>query len=167
MSEYTKDDEIRDFADRTRSNLHLVREWATNPEIRDRVGAYQMKSYEFTQLINSMLGLLVFPQQKYFKRIPETPLAELAAEGWPEPLLTGEFKKVSNLRELMTVLRNSIAHCNIEFLSEGGRLSGVFLWNTKRPGQPKAQRIWDVTLTTEQLEELTRRFLDVLLESDR
>lgn len=58
---------IRDFALRTRKNLEAI-------ETLQRLDAGVFK---VTQLINSMLGLLVFPQQEYVESIPRIPLEEL------------------------------------------------------------------------------------------
>ena len=53
-------DLVRDFARRTRTNLEFIRHARNHGE----------SVYEVTQLVNSMLGLLVFPQQQYVDRIP-------------------------------------------------------------------------------------------------
>jgi len=84
---------VRDFAIRTMRNLEAV-EAATT---RDR----DAELYEVTQLINSMLGLLVFPQQKYCSKIPEKSLEELRASGWPVPTMTGTPPNADNLRDLV------------------------------------------------------------------
>jgi hypothetical protein len=54
---------IIDFARRTRANLEFI-ESAKRPDV-----------FEVTQLFNSMLGLLVFPQQSYIDRIPKNATA--------------------------------------------------------------------------------------------
>ena len=55
---------VLDFALRTRKNLEAI-------EALQRLDA---GVFEVTQQINSMLGLLVFPQQEYVESIPKTPL---------------------------------------------------------------------------------------------
>jgi hypothetical protein len=96
---------VRDFAHRTCDNLETLRNLQkTKPDV---------EVYEVTQLINSMLGLFIFPQQKYFNHIPETPLAELARQGWPIPKVEGNCLQVKDLRELVRYLRNAITHCNL------------------------------------------------------
>ena len=109
---------VQDFAHRTRDNLETLRNLQkTQPDI---------KVYEVTLLINSMLGLLVFPQQKYFDHIPKTPLGELASAGWPIPTIEGDYPQVKDLRELVRYLRNAITHCNLEFRSDDGvQISGL------------------------------------------
>ena len=54
------EDVIADFATRTKKNLELIRRLqAEDPE---------SEIYEVTQLLNSMLGLLVFPKSDTSKR---------------------------------------------------------------------------------------------------
>ena len=74
---------VSDFATRTRENLSVIRALQHQGQ----------KVYEVTALMNSMLGLLVFPQQSYVQAIPETPLSELQAEGWPVPRVRGSFRQ--------------------------------------------------------------------------
>ena len=62
---------IKDFANRTRKNLVAIRNLKS-------AGA---DVFDLTQLINSLLGLLVFPRERYVDRIPATPLNELAKRG--------------------------------------------------------------------------------------
>ena len=58
---------VVDFAKRTRKNLEFIRSaQVANPEL---------EVFEVTQLVNSLLGLLVFPQQKFMDQIEPKPLA--------------------------------------------------------------------------------------------
>jgi hypothetical protein len=59
---------VVDFANRTLANLDTLRNIQNQPGESD--------VYEVTQMINSMLGLLVFSQQSYVNRIPQTPSSE-------------------------------------------------------------------------------------------
>ena len=49
--------------------------------------------FEATQFINSMLGLVGFPQLEHVESIPRTPLEELQREGWPIPQITGTVRQ--------------------------------------------------------------------------
>lgn len=81
---------VKDFARRTRQNLDLLRNiQKQHPEL---------EIYEVTQLVNSMLGLLVFPQQQYIRDVPAIPLDELACQGWPIPKVRGSYPQVSDLQ---------------------------------------------------------------------
>jgi hypothetical protein len=145
---------VRDFALRTRANLDSLRNFQ---KVQSDV-----EVYEVTQLINSMLGLLVFPQQKYFDRIPRIPLGELVYQGWPVPEIEGIYPQVKDLRELVRYLRNAITHCNLEFLSDvREQISGLRVWNTNlRDGQIT----WKARLTLEDIEKITDNFIQLLLE---
>lgn len=141
---------VADFAKRTRVNLDAIR------ELR---GAGQ-DVYEVTALINSMLGLLVFPQQNYVNSIPETPLADLRAAGWPLPRTRGGFPEVQSLRGLIRYLRNAITHCNLEFQSGGnGEISGLVVWNMDR-----GKRTWEAELDIEDLDGIAARFSEMLID---
>lgn len=143
---------VKDFAHRTRRNLEVIEQTkAAQPDA---------DVYEVTQLINSMLGLLVFPQQAYYEAIPDTPLAELKESGWPVPDVTGKYPQASTLRELVRYMRNAIAHFNIEFLlDETSQIAGIKLWNMNR-----GQRTWETRLRLEDLREITKRFVEMLCE---
>src|SRR5688572_21335039 len=119
------EDVVADFAERTKKNLELLKKFqAENPE---------SAVYEVTQLINSMLGLLVFPKEGYFRRIPEIPLSQLIEEGWPIPSVRGIFQQPETLRELIRLLRNAIAHFNLEFkANEQKQITGLVVWNINR-----------------------------------
>lgn len=158
-------DVVRDFALRTRANLEAV----------DRLKADGRKVYETTQLINSMLGLLVFPQQRYVVRIPEIALADLERDGWPIPKVRGTFKQVRNLNELIRYLRNAVSHFNIEFLDSGGRgIEAVRVWNmrpVKGPdhktlrdanGKVIEEKNWEAELGVTELRGIAERFIDLL-----
>ena len=149
-------DVVRDFVRRTRRNLELVREQSAAEE---RAGTRdgQRSAFEVTQLVNSLLGLLVFPQQRYFDAIPHTPLADLARDGWPTVRAIDGFPNVDHLDDLMRYLRNAVAHFNIEFTEQGGQNSGVRVWN-KPPGQPIN---WKSELAIRDLQTITERFSEL------
>jgi hypothetical protein len=148
------DDLLRDFARRTRRNLEELRTLQrSNPKA---------EVYEVTQLVNSMLGLLVFPQQLYINRIPKTPLSDLVSKGWAIPEVRGNYPQVENLNQLVRYLRNAISHCNLEFLSDGdGNIRGLTVWNTN----PRTKAItWRAELTVDDIEKIANKFTDLLID---
>lgn len=145
---------IADFAQRTEANLKTIRHLAKENS--------SLPAYEVTQLVNSMLGLLIFPQQKYIDRIPNIPLADLEREGWPIPQVVGDHPQVSDLRQLVRMLRNAIAHCNLEFIAGGsGEIYALELWN-KAPSTGEAT--WRAQLTVDDLDAITTKFVALLLD---
>ena len=142
------EDLVADFADRTRSNLEVLKRAQASGEC----------VYEVTALVNSLLGLLVFPQQHFVDVIPETPLSDLQAQGWPVPRIDGSFEQARNLQELIRYLRNAVAHFNIKFEADAsGVIDRVVVWN-ERNGRTN----WRATLTVVELSGTVERFAEVL-----
>jgi len=148
------EDVIADFASRTEVNLRTIRRLAREGHVT--------QAFEVTQLVNSMLGLLVFPQQRYIDRIPEMPIAELAGNGWPIPEVVGDYPQVPNLRQLVRMLRNAVAHCNLEFEpGVGDEIEALTVWNT----EPRTGKVtWKARLTVADLDAITTRFVALLLD---
>lgn len=141
---------VRDFAARTKENLRVIE------ELHDQ----GKNVFEVTQLINSMVGLLVFPQQEYIDSIPSTPIDDLLREGWPIPRVRGKFEQVTDLNCLVRYLRNAIAHFHIEFIGDSERSIKVLrVWNITKSGS----RNWDAELTVDELRCITTKFIDLLL----
>jgi len=146
------EEKIRDFAERTRANLRAI-------EQRKAEGH---EAYEVTQLVNSMLGLLVFPQQRYVDKIPHTSLEELEQQGWPIPSVREGFQQVENLNQLVRHLRNAIAHFNVDFIGDGkNEVKFLHVWNTN----PRGLRTWEAELSVSDLQGIAERFIELLLES--
>lgn len=72
---------VMDFAARTQANLKIIERLAkqdvsllvNNPF--NEIDEDGVEAYEVTQLVNSLLGLIVCPQQRYYDQIPEIPLS--------------------------------------------------------------------------------------------
>ncbi len=157
MTMIKQEDLVREFARRTRTNLDVLRK--VQKERTD------YKIYEVTQLINSMLGLLVFPEQKYIEQIPETPIEDLERDGWPIPEVESTYPQVKNLNELVRYLRNGISHCNLEFLSDDGvEITGIRIWNKDRGGRGKIN--WKARLKKDDLERITEKFIQLLVQGN-
>lgn len=149
-------DVVKEFVARTRVNLE-------NIESQAREGSHV---FETTQLINSMLGLLIFPEQHYIDHIKKIPLDQLEQEGWPKIQVTDtilkspDYRECKNLRDLVVYLRNAIAHCNIKFLSDGnGNINRLRLWNVNTRDSRKPIT-WDTILSIEDLRVITNKFIE-------
>lgn len=146
---------IRDFAERTRRNLRAIE------RLRDKGD----EVYEVTQLVNSMLGLLVFPREEFVEQIPRTPLNELKTSGWPIPRVSEGFPPAADLRELVRYLRNAIAHFNIQFIGDGmNEIRILKVWNTNPRTQEKT---WEAEVGIDELRGISERFVDLLLADGR
>ncbi len=138
----------KDFAKRTKHNLKLIEEHKLCGE----------EAYEVTQLINSCLGLLVLPQQRYMDSIPKTPINELVKDGWVIPKVSGDFPQVENLNQLIRYLRNAISHFNIEFVSDSeDEISTLKMWNANHE-----RKTWEAVLGFHELKAILEKFADLL-----
>lgn len=76
------------------------------------------QQYNHTLLTNCLLGLIILPKEKTLSRIPKTRIAflrKLKEWGINKSVFNPEIK---DTKELFFRLRNSIAHFDIEFISE-------------------------------------------------
>jgi hypothetical protein len=141
---------VKDFAKRTNINLRIIE--------KNKICGNE--SYEVTQLINSCLGLLVFPREKFFNSIPETQIEELEKQGWVIPEVSGNFPQVENLKQLLRYLRNAIAHFNIEFISDSeDQIQTIKVWNNYR-----GRKTWEAILGIEELKSILEKFTELIDE---
>lgn len=143
---------LQDFARRTALNLKAVESIQ-----RDNPDA---EVFEVTQLVNSLLGLIVFPKERYHNSIPELSLEELVKDGWPAPRVQGEWQTPADLRSLMKYLRNAVAHFNIEFEAAGGQITGVRIWNVDLESKRKN---WEARYTVWELRVLVEKAVEMLI----
>ncbi len=142
---------VRDFAKRTQENLELLK------QIQKEKPNY--KVYEVTQLINSLLGLLIFPKESFYLKIPKTSLETLRKEGWPIPQSSKPDLEAKNLKDLLRRMRNATAHCLVEAVDSkhDETISGLRLWS----GRNGSTR-WEIVFTTEELEIFTQKFIALI-----
>lgn len=128
MSYYTEF--VREFAERSRSNLERI-------EAKKHRGE---KYYEVTQLINSLLGMLVFIHEDEIlsnKRLVCIP-------GFPDvkPIVG---KRKTRLSDLVEALRNAVCHGQIKQAATGDSktITGFTFWTTPSRGEKPRRRTWE------------------------
>ena len=144
MTGYELEDE---FISRTEKNLRTIEKLSRQGE----------SVYEVTQLINSLLGLLVFPREVFLDNIPRISRENMEKEGWPLP--DERIGQVRHLRELVKNLRNGVAHCNIELITNGSEIDGIQFKNYDLRDKEKTNPLWIGIYRLDQL----RRFVDMFL----
>ncbi len=127
MSYYTNF--VKDFAERSRSNLERL-------EADERRGG---EYHEVTQLINSLLGMLVFLHED---EILSNPRLE-SIQGFPNVKPTVGNRKTS-LSDLIKALRNAVCHRQIEqtATADGKTITGFTFWTTPSRGEKPRRRTW-------------------------
>nr|WP_275406952.1 HEPN family nuclease [Desulfovibrio sp. JC010] len=141
---------LQEYARRTRKNMDYV--------VASKV-SYDRDVYEITQIINSLLGLVVFQYEDFNELIDDTPLAGLDPRIWPECVRNFGPEGFS-LRDFLFCFRNALAHSDIELIGNSGVIAGVkFGLNNcwKLPADP-----WYISLTGNELRQFVESLSDVL-----
>ncbi|MHC4352447.1 MAG: HEPN family nuclease [Planctomycetota bacterium] len=123
---------------------------------------------EFTQLLNSMLGMLVCLREEYFrgeevtwKRVEEYGLKPIRIEGDAPSKLSPNLKQSKTFSRLISNLRHAFAHNCFELV--GNPITGVKVWNVPAGNENKCKnRNWQANLSEEQLREVATLFIDFL-----
>ena len=119
------------------------------------------KVYEVTQLLNSMLGLLIFPKERrLYEKIQPKSWDTMVEEGWPLP--SGDNAHVSNLKQLVRNMRNAVAHFNIELVNDGNEIIGIRFSSYHRKGQN-----WTGVYDIASLRKFVDMFLDHIQSSSK
>ena len=124
MGRIDRDRLVQEFIERTRANQKIIdRQAILLP------GAV----FEFTQCVNSMLGLLILPQQKHYRELNKVSLNEPAAAFLPPvEYVSKASERIEFVGDYAKHLRNGFAHWNIEFLDDGQVLTGVIIANRRQ-----------------------------------
>lgn len=151
---------IRDFIARTLRNLEFIETHA--PE-RGEVTAPSV--YEVTQLINSMLGLLVFPREEFWTYFTITSLDEL-----PEQFPTLRQQKhriiiarheTSEFQALVRLMRNSFAHFGVETNAHTGQIEALILTNRN----PSGRVTWQMRIRIAEMRAFVDWFAHGIMDS--
>jgi hypothetical protein len=140
----------REFAERTRENLAYI----------DTAKGRGESVYEVTQLVNSLLGLLIFPQQRWYNRIPITPLNSL--NDWPTIQQSSQYLTCNTVKELMRRFRNSITHGRVEFYSSrpDNEITEIRFQDKVTSDSPV---VWEAIMTIEDVRLLAMKFSELMM----
>jgi hypothetical protein len=159
------------FAQRTIENLDFLKR-----------SAGQCDVHLITQVINSLLGLLVFPiakpgaEQAFFNEFQYQKLSssdpeivgDSLRENLPIPSLTvTKFEGCRDMRRFFERLRNAVAHNGVEFAEnpDSRSLAEVVVILRDRPRMPKhAPYDWEIRVTAQDLEMLSRYVAEKIIE---
>lgn len=146
------------FSSRVKKNLEYIAEQR----------AQGADVHEVTQLVTSLLGLIIYPYENYknsgilnFKSIQ---LADLEQNGWPQWQFEPMYKP-RTLRQLLRVLRNALAHRRIEFSSDSRTLQevDVLVYDEDEDGD----MYWACEINGAQLRDFAYRLSDLIDEKLR
>jgi hypothetical protein len=139
--------ETEGFARRTRKNLDFI------------VYAHQQQNADVhvvTQVVLSLLGIVVFPFERLASGRHDPNLEDLEAKGWPGWRYASGSSAPATLWELMRHLRHATAHSNIAFSSDSRYLNEVEITFVNKP--PHGKR-WEASIQGDQLLRFCHLFL--------
>jgi hypothetical protein len=112
-------EEVKDLMNRTMFNLEFVQKKKS-----------LSGPYEVTQLVNSFLGAMAYPWEKKKEQLRQMLLDEAERRGWPVIVTQeGSLDTPKSLGDLIRVMRNAMAHGNLDFESRNGEIVALRLWN--------------------------------------
>jgi HEPN pEK499 p136 len=148
------------LAQRTLTNLDFIKKASSTEDI-----------HPVTQVVNSLLSLLVFPVEKereFFETFEgvqfEDPSdlegiqAELIEHLSVPSLQITLFARCLNLSDFFKKIRNAVSHKHLEFAgdSDSRVLKAVTVTLKDRLPKPQAPFDWEISMTAEDLEHLSR-----------
>jgi HEPN pEK499 p136 len=141
---------VRDIMRRTMQNLKFVEAHAGTDG-----------PYEVTQLINSFLGALAHPWERYRHDLSTMPLADAYIAGWPAIAKEWQSdREPDSFGDLVRYMRNALSHGNVEFLpGASADISALRLWNIDR-----GRRTWGAVVRVADMRSFLLRFVAVAEE---
>jgi hypothetical protein len=161
-----KKEKTLEIAQRTRKNLEYIYRAKQNSENVE----------EFTQLLNSMLGMVISLREDYFKGshitwqyVEGLGLANwnhgLEIEGKAPYFQSPNLQKINAFSQLITNLRHAFAHCCFDLIIDINtkQITGITAWNVP-PGKPKTveNRVWEADIMENELKSLAYLFIEYL-----
>ena len=145
------------FALRTKKNLAFIERAAQDHE----------DVHVVTQLVNSLLGLVVFPWERGFaEQLERLPVAQLIKEGWPAWDVSEGVEESRYLGKLLRRVRNGIAHGHLTFSSNSLAPAEVTItvedWTHRKNENEEWIPVlrWRGEIRTDHLREFCYRFID-------
>ena len=93
---------VKDFSFRTKENYKAMKDGP----------------YEVTQLINSMIGLLIIPETNLFNKITDSLLSDDLLSQMKACITNNTYLQPIDLKQICRHLRNAVAHSNLKFKAE-------------------------------------------------
>lgn len=120
-----------------------------------------------TQIINSLVGLLILPQQSFYDMIPNHKIRDLNRVGWRIPTALRGEDTARSLNRLARRMRNAVAHSNLEFTNNAGQISGVRFWDSSNRFQVGSQPEWEIYFSIDELEWFLDRFIMIITRAKK
>ena len=155
-----------EIAQRTRKNLEFI--YNAKQQGKD--------VEEFTQLLNSMLGMLICLKEDYFQgsHITWQKVKELGLKNWSPSLeISGKksstespnLQQINSFSQLITKLRNAFSHNCFDLIIDKNLnlITGVKVWNVpSRSLNIIENHVWEAEIMEKELKGLAYLFVEYL-----
>lgn len=138
-----------DFALRTKANLEFIEK-----AYRENIPGV----YNVTQLINSLLGMVIFLKEGDF--IPRAPLSDFCDEDHLE-IIKDDNNCCADIKDFLRRFRNAISHCRIHDFGTPDDIDG-FKMHDQRRGQPID---WEIRITTHGIRSISFGLVDYVISN--
>ena len=154
---------LLDFVRRTELNLKNLELLQAQDEEHDA----QTRFFEITQLINSCIGLVIFPYERAFDYLPNVELKNVKI--YQEVRIYHSIKKTEpkNLKDLIKKMRNSFAHTNMCFKNSNNQIVGVYLWGYPGLVSKSSPPDWVIYIRIDTLKKLVQEMLKYFKKIDK
>ena len=148
---------IKDFVVRTNKNLEYIDKKKENGD----------EVYEITQLVNSFLGLIVFPKEKalgQIRRISDNQhIIQIISSCIIENSYRGRYREI-NLTNLIYHFRNAIAHGGIEIISKNNEITSISFYDRMEIGDGYRQQ-FKIVMDISQIRAFVKLFSEKFIET--
>lgn len=126
---------------------------------------------EVTLLCNCMLGIFIFPEQKFYNEITNDSLSDANFKKLKQGLL-GQ-KKPRSIKKIFSRMRNAIAHCNIRFecaenKKNDNRIKYIYFYDDENYSDKKKLESYEFQLRIDiaDLKDILFDFCDKILANE-
>lgn len=117
------ENKVLDIVRRTNENLVATDRW--------RAGDPSTPFHEVTNLVNSLLGLIVLPKEEILDDMRQVEVGPHGIADWGVAfeVVSVDGSSPRDLRPFLTGLRNAIAHAGMDFPTDGKSITGITFAN--------------------------------------
>ena len=150
---------IKDFVVRTNKNLEYIEEKKENGD----------EVYEVTQLVNSFLGLIVFPKEKALDQIrrisDDQHIIQIITSCIIENSYQGRRREI-NLTNLIYHIRNAIAHGGVEFFhDESNEIHSISFYDYIKNKRGTIREKFYIVMDISQIRAFVKLFSEKFIET--
>ena len=150
---------IKDFVVRTNRNLEYIEEKKENGD----------EVYEVTQLVNSFLGLIVFPKEKAGEQIRRISDIQTIIDDIEFEVRRNTYsykRRDINLKNFLYHIRNAIAHGGVEFFhDESNEIHSISFYDYIRNKRGTIRENFYIVMDISQIREFVKLFSEKFIET--